>query len=376
MNSSVLNHLKVVIVFKSRLLQIIVLFFTPLFLFAGDIAEEPQVLDPVIDQKLIRSLKLDNSAKDWNDNIINILLVGQDGQQVLPYPYITRENGTQVKRLSSRADASIVLSFNRMTGKTSLFSIERNNADPTDHNEIITHQYIINGRKKYVQRVKERVEQAVHQLGIESQVLAINNQLHIHGMLELDFQAFKKMISNLRENMMSSAQLAWAFKGHSIELMSLLKDDNQILRNLRARQNFQSASYQRSLNHALFLSSAIGLVSYTQVDAGAKNLFELPVVAHSFAELSRTFSLTQLLNSLRLVGAEGHMLERSGFQNGLSTTDVYLLGVDTESYASYTSGQLKVNVPLRAKNTTDQLMYKLDVTAGQFLKVKDCSGCR
>ncbi len=362
--------------FTFKLFQIIVLLFTPIFLHAGDIAEEPQVLDPVIDQKLIRSFKLDNSAKDWNDAIINILLVGQDGQQVLPFPYINRENGTQVKRLSSRADASIVLSFNRMTGKTTLFSIERNNADPTDHNEIITHQYIINGRKKYIQRVKDRIEKAVHQLGIESQVLAVNNQLHIHGLLELDFQAFKKIVSNLRENMMSSAQLAWAFKGHTIEMMSLLKDDNQILRNLRARQNFQSASYQRSLNHALFLSSALGLMSYTQVDAGAKNIFEFPVVARSFEELSRTFSLNQFLSSLKLVDTEGHMLERNGFKNGLSTTDVYLLGVDSESYASYSSGQLKVNVPLRAKNTTDQLMYQLDVTAGQFLKVKDCSGCR
>jgi hypothetical protein len=263
-----------------------------------------------------------------------------------------------------------------MTGKTSLFSIERNNADPTANNEIITHQYIINGRKKYIQRVKNRVETAVRQLGIESQVLASNNQLHIHGLLELDFQAFRKIINNLRENIVSSAQLAWAFKGHSLEMMSLLKEDNQILRKLRARQNFQSASYQRSLNHALFLSSMLGIMSYTQMESGEKNLFQFPVVTNSFNELSRTFSLNQLLNSLKLIGTEGHVLERNGFKNGFSTTDVYLLGVDVESYASYTSGHLKVNVPLRAKNTIDELMFKLDVSAGQFLKVKDCSSCQ
>ncbi len=228
----------------------------------------------------------------------------------------------------------------------------------------------------YIQRVKERVEKIVHQLGLESQVLASHNQLHIHGLLELDFQAFKKLINNLRENIVSSAQIAWAFKGHSIEMMSLLKEDNQILRKLRARQNFQSASYQRSLNHALFLSSMLGILSYTQMESGEKNLFQFPVITNSFNELSRTFSLNQLINNLKLIGGEGHVLERNGFRNGISTTDVYLLGVDSESYASYTSGQLKVNVPSRAKNTIDELMFKLDVGAGQFLKVKDCSACQ
>lgn len=354
----------------------LVFLLIPIFAQASDIAEEPQALDPMIDQKLIRSLKLDNSVKDWNEPVINILLVGQDGQLELPYPYITRENGSQVKRLSSRADASIVLSFNRMTGKISLFSIERNNTDPNANNEIITHQYITKGRKIYIQKVKERVEKVVHQLGIESQVLASNNKLHIHGLLELDFQAFKKLVINLRQNILSSAQLAWAFKAHSIELMSLLKEDQQILRKLRARQNFQSASYQRSLNHALFLSSVFGIISYSLMESDQKKLFDFPVIVSSFEELSRTFNLKQLLSSLKLIGGDSHVLERNGFRNGLSTTDVYLLGVDSESYASYTSGQLKVNVPASAKNTIDELMFKLDPEAGQFLKVKDCSACR
>ncbi len=361
---------------RSKLVRLFILLLIPVFGHAADLAEEPQVLDPIVDQKLIRSFNLNNSSTDWNDSIINILLVGQDGQLELPYPFIKRENGAQVKRLSSRADASIVLSFNRMTGKTTLFSIERNNADPSANNEIITHQYVINGRKKYIERVKSRVETVVRQLGIESQVLAANNQLHIHGLLELDFQAFKKIIINLRENIVSSAQLAWAFKGHSIEIMSLLKEENQILRKLRARQNFQSASYQRSLNHALFLSAMLGIMSYTQMESSEKNLFQFPVVTRSFDELSRTFGLQQLLTSLKLKDGEGHVLERNGFKNGISTTDVYLLGVDLESYASYTSGQLKVNVPARAKNTIDELMFKLDISAGQFLKVKDCSVCR
>ena len=111
------------------------------------------------------------------------------------------------------------------------------------------------------------------------------------------------------------------------------------------------------------------------MESGEKNLFQFPVVTNSFKELSRTFSLNQLLNSVKLIGTEGHVLERNGFKNGFSTTDVYLLGVDVESYASYTSGQFKVNVPSRAKNTIDELMFKLDVSAGQFLKVKDCPAC-
>lgn len=370
------DNTKVADVSKSKLVQMLVFLLIPIFAQASDIAEEPQALDPMIDQKLIRSLKLDNSVKDWNEPVINILLVGQDGQLELPYPYITRENGSQVKRLSSRADASIVLSFNRMTGKISLFSIERNNTDPNANNEIITHQYITKGRKIYIQKVKERVEKVVHQLGIESQVLASNNKLHIHGLLELDFQAFKKLVINLRQNILSSAQLAWAFKAHSIELMSLLKEDQQILRKLRARQNFQSASYQRSLNHALFLSSVFGIISYSLMESDQKKLFDFPVIVSSFEELSRTFNLKQLLSSLKLIGGDSHVLERNGFRNGLSTTDVYLLGVDSESYASYTSGQLKVNVPASAKNTIDELMFKLDPEAGQFLKVKDCSACR
>lgn len=362
---------------KLKFIQTLAVFFlATASVQAADLAEEPQVLNPKIDQKLIRSLKLDNSPKDWSDPVINILVVGQDGQLELPFPYIQRENGTQVKRLSSRADATILLSFNRNTGKTTLFSVERNNIDIASKNEILTHQYVLKGRKTYIRLVKERIQKTVVQLGLENEIMTADRQLHVHGLLELDFLAFRKMISNLRENILSSAQLAWALKGHAVELSSLMKEDNSILRKLRARQNFASASFQRSFNHVLFMNSLFGILSYTQVDSGEKNLFKFPVLIQSFEELSRTFTLQQFLSSLELLSSSGHMLDRNGFKNGVSPTDIYLLGVDTESYASFISGQLKVNVPARAANTIDQLMYQLSVEAGQFLKVKDCAACQ
>lgn len=367
--------------FKFNLISVsglFLLFFCSASLAAvGNFAEpaaEPQVLDPEIDRNLIRSFLLDSDDGEWDEPVINILLVGQDGQLDLPYPFIKRENGSQVKRLSTRADASILLSFNRRTGRTSLFSIERHNLDRAD-NEILAHQYIIKGRSHYIQRVKERVEVAVRQLRIEAEVLDSRNQLHIHGLLELDFQIFKRVVVRFRENLLSSARFAWAFKGHSVELLTLLKEDNLILRKLRARQNFRSGSYQRSLNHALFLSSVLGILSYSIVESGETELLQSPIGVSSFSELSRTFSFQQLVTSLTLQDGVGHVLERTGFKNGYSTTDVYLLGIDPESYASYISGHLKVNVPARAKNSTDSLLFKLDPELGQFLKVKNCVAC-
>jgi hypothetical protein len=101
---------KVAIVMKSKFVQLFMVLLLPAILQAGDITEEPQVLDPVIDQKLIRSFRLDNSTKDWADAVINILLVGQDGQLELPFPYITRENrctGETIKFKSRRIDSFV-----------------------------------------------------------------------------------------------------------------------------------------------------------------------------------------------------------------------------------------------------------------------------
>ncbi len=342
----------------------------------ADIAEEPQTLNPFLDKKLIQSFQLDNSVQNWKESVVNILLVGQDGQMPLPFPYINRENGDQIRRLSSRADATVLLSFNKDTGQTTLFSLQRDNVDISDQNEILTHQYILKGRRYYLNLVKNRIEKTVRQLHQEKLFFAPDQKLHIHGMVELDFQTFTNLLTHLHSDLLSTAQLAWGLRAHSVELLNLLNPDNDALKKLRARKNYLSGSYQRSLNHALFISSVLGILSYTMVDSNEKNFLDLSVLQEIFSTLSRTFALGELVQNLKMRDQKTSVLEKNGFHQGVSQVDIYLLGVDTESYALYKSGKLFVNISDRGLQANDRLLRNLDVQLGQFLKVKDCDLCR
>ncbi len=361
---------------KIKLFNLLVLIIFPLFAKANGIADEPQVLNPAIDREIIRSIQLNNSPADWQENIINILLIGQDGLQALPFPWIRREDGTSVKRLSSRADATVLISFNRLSGKTTLFTLVRDNVDASDNNEILTHQYIIKGRGYYLKLVKSRIEKTIRQTGQEKNFLADNDQLHVHGLIEVNFDTFNKILVDVRENLLSSAKAAWALRDHASELLNIFSADTSLLKKLRARQTYAAGSYQRSLNHALFLQSIFGVISYTLVDGNNKDFLSSAFVEKGFNEFSRTFSLNEFLASSQLINSKNSVLEKASYINGKSSADIYLLGVDTESYTTYINGQLNRTISAQGKTSIDRLMTKLSLEPGQILKPKDCMNCR
>ena len=361
--------------YRSNLFKLLVSIFFPFFALANDIAEEPQVLNPTIDREIIRSFQLNNSSADWQEDVINILMVGQDGQQALPFPWIRREDGTSVKRLSSRADATVLISFNRRSGKTTLFSLVRDTIDASDNNEILTNQYIIKGRGYYLKLVKSRIEKTIRQTGQEKNFLAAGDQLHIHGLIEINFDTFNRILIDVRENLFSSAKAAWALRDHTAELLNIFSSDTGILKKLRARQNYAAGSYQRSLNHALFLQSIFGVLSYTLVDGAEKDFLSSAFVAKGFNEFSRTFSLTEFLTRSQLINSKKSVLEKAGYLNGKSSADIYLLGVDIESYTTYINGQLNRTISAHGKNSIDRMMTKLSLEPGQILKPKDCMNC-
>jgi hypothetical protein len=362
--------------YRSNLFKLLVSIFFPLFALANDIADEPQVLNPTIDREIIRSFQLNNSPADWQEDVINILMVGQDGQQALPFPWTRREDGTLVKRLSSRADSTVLISFNRRSGKTTLFTLVRDNIDFSDNNEILTNQYVIKGRGYYIKLVKSRIEKTIRQTGQEKNFFAADEQLHIHGLIEVNFDTFNKILTDVRENLISSVKAAWALRDHAAELLNILSADTSLLKKLRARQNYAAGSYQRSLNHALFLQSIFGVLSYTLVDGAEKDFLSSAFVAKGFNEFSRTFSLTEFLYRSQLINSKNSVLEKSGYINGTSSVDIYLLGVDLESFTTYINGQLSRTLSAQGNTSIDRMMKRLSVEAGQILKPKDCMNCR
>jgi hypothetical protein len=344
-----------------------------LSLKAFSLAEEPQKISPETDPRLIRSFQLDNAPENWNEPVINLLVVGRDAPMELPFPMIDREDGTSVKRLASRGDATLLISMNRLTGKTTIFTLERDIADSGDNNEILTHQYILRGRGHFVRLVKNRVTSMIQQMKQERQFLSAQNQLHIQGILELDFESFKKILTNVRENILSSAKVAWAFRAHSSELMSLLQDEKAVLKKLRARKQFKAASYQRSLDHAMFVSSILGLISYTRVESAEKDFLSADIFRKSFESLSRTFNYNDLLRHMNTANGAS-VLDMAGYSNGESQVDIHLLGVHPEASASLINGKIKARLPEGAP-LSDTLLLKLRKEPGQVFTPKNCSLC-
>ena len=321
------------------------------------------------------SLGLNNSVTDWKESVINILIVGKDGKSIFPYPNIVDENGRTVERLASRADATILLSFNKVTQKTTLFSLVRDNYS-NQYNEILTHIYILNGRSAYIEEVKKRVKAMALQNSQFRDVFAADNQVHIHGMIEIDFQEFMDIVDKIKSPnyFVDGLKFIWSIKSRAKDLFALLDNRHALLKLLRARQNHPAGSYQRSLNHALFLNSVMALAGYSVTESGEKSFYQNSLVQDIFKGLSRTFDLEQLRESLNLKNLHKSMLETVCIKNAISNSRLVLLGISDHAYAILDQGRLSYLND--QKYATDSLLQNLEFNLIELMKVESASTCK
>lgn len=361
-----------------KIKSLLLLTFMSINAFAfQQIANEAQFIMPSTHSKFIKSLNLNNQSSDWKDSIINIVIVGKDKPMELPYPQIQTENGME-NRLASRGDANLLISINKIQRTITLFSMVRDTPDLTDNNEILTHQYLLKGRQYYLNLVKNKVSTFAKSQGLSSQLgIDKGKELKIHGLLEIDFSSFNNSIRLIKTNLISSATLAWNFKAHISELLNVLSNEKSILRELRARKNYSAGGYQRSYNHGLFVQNILGIVAYTIEDNNDVSFLKNPVIQGAFNEMSRTFELNDLLNSLE-TSKDNSLLKKAYYIKDYSMIDHYLLGILNTSFLKMSQGRALVVLSpnlSRSENPLDLLLEKVK-TDFNFIQPKNCYQCK
>lgn len=382
---------------------------------------EPAKLDPLKDAEFIATLGL--ASKNWSDDIINILVVGQDGVvRDKKNPRYTRPNGEVVANLASHADGNMLLSFNRSTGQISIISLYRGyivhdehwvdveDAPAASSSEVLTPRYLANyyriaGRAKYLSYARSAFESFIRARKLEKQFFAADavsgtpaSELRIHGLVETGFSGFKVAMGQFVESFSSSARVAWALRGHAgtlfeifrnrDALMSALREqdgyqamtetrkadvdgdpERAILGSLRERQSYAGGGYQRAFNHAKFITYVMGLVAYTMAEADVPDFLKEPAIAKTFETFSRTFPLETFDKNLRLRDRKLHILARAGFNRGESPVYLIQIGTSVSNFAVYQAGKYSTT---GAKG----FLAGVDPKVQLIPKPNDCPACR
>ncbi|CAN5444837.1 hypothetical protein BH10BDE1_BH10BDE1_06410 [soil metagenome] len=373
---------------------------------------EPALIEPAKDAAYLATLGLDSNA--WGDTVVNILVVGQDGQTSFHkgQKHI-RPNGEKTNDLSSHADGNMLLSFNKRTGQVSIISLYRGYlvhdddwagvedtpavAAPSGMSErYLANYYLYAGRAKYLTYARSQLELFIRSRRLEKQYLT-NDRLKIQGLVETDFGGFKKAMNGFMDTFSSSLRVAWAMKGNAGALFEMMTNRGDIMRALRSEEGFQKMTpkrqaelandparailgtlrerqrydgggYQRSFNHAKFISYVLGLVGYTMAEAEFPDFLKEPAIVKTFETLSRSFDLKTFDQNLRLPDRNLHMITRAGFNNGESPMYLINVGTSIGNYAVYHAGRFAV---LNGTGYITQVDPKIQIIP----KPNDCPAC-
>lgn len=373
---------------------------------------EPATLDPVKDASYLATLGL--ASQDWSDQIVNILVIGQDGQTDFHKGQkYTRPNGEKVADLSSHADGNMLLSFNKKSGTVSIISLYRgylvhdeNWAGVEDtpavvpegqfSNRYLANYYLYAGRVKYMAYAREALETFIRSRRLEKTYFA-GDRIKIHGLVETGFDGFKSAMNQFIDYFGSSAKIAWAMKGHSSQLYTMFSNRANIMSELRSqpafqvmtekrkaelaqdparamlgtlreRQNYEGGGYQRAFNHTKFISYVLGLVGYTIAEAEFPDFLKEPAIAKAFNTFSRSFDLLTFDKNLRMPDRGLHMIARAGFQHGESQMYLIQIGTSIASYSIYQDGKFAVI-------DGTGFISKIDPKIQIMPKPNDCPAC-
>lgn len=371
---------------------------------------EPEKIEPAVDTAFVATLGLATQEQDWNDPIINILVVGQDARGGYQSGSKYRRNGQMVPGLGSRADGNLLLSFNKTTGQVSILALYRGMMVPdsfwsgvadtpgpvtdavtgavTPSGELyLANYYVIAGRAKYVGFVRSTFETFMTQHQLQNQYFS-NGHLKIHGLVETGFAGFKGAINDFFTYFGSSVKVGWAMKGHAAAFAEIFAKKSEIiseltiqasddgiaksgisdatLKAMRERHAYSAGGYQRSFNHAKFFTSVFGFFGYTMAEAQFPDILKEQVIDTIFQKFSRTFDLALFDSHLRTDDRGLHMLARTGFQKGASPVYVVQMGATTGSYAVYQNGAFKASPGI-----LKQINPKVEIIP----KANDCPAC-
>lgn len=389
---------------RSTLLALPLVLMAPLVASAR--GTEPNTIDPVKDAAYVSTLGL--SGNDWNDPIINIMIVGQDALNAAQRPKHVRPNGEHVDDVSTHADSNMLLSFNKRTGIVSILSIyrgyivkEEDWAGVAETPAILTDRYLANyylyaGRARYLDFTRTTLESFIRSRRLEKQYF-VGDRLKIHGIIETGFEGFKAGISQFLGSIRSTLSIASGTSSQLLPLAKILLNHDQLLSELRSqggyevmtdkrkqevgqdesrailgtlreRQRYPAGGYQRAFNHAKFVSYALGFVGSFMADGGLVNFLQEPSIVGTFNGFSHTFDLRNFDAALRTRDRNLHMIARTGFRNGVSPMYIVQIGTTTAGYAVYNKGEAAI---VDGTGFIQRLKPEIQLIP----KPNDCSSC-
>lgn len=312
---------------------------------------EPQTLDPVRDLDLIREIGLPATLEP-SDTRLNALVIGQDRRA---------GKAKHTDNLASRGDAIEVLSIDRRTGKTTVFSFYRGNLAPSSCWVDVTdsggapvvrgEQYLANlyrfgQRKKFVPCIERLMEG--HLTAGDLKEFLDEGGFEIDTILETNFVSFRALAWSAFDAIAADPlHLGWMYLGHSTRLVgaannraairNALMPSGDLLTNLRERHAYDAQGYQRAFNHAKFLVTALGYAAFGEnAETEHSHLSHFRLLFNQHVSASHPFA--QLEQAL--TGPDGRsLLTHAGYESGASTVDIYQFGPRRGQYLLYSGGQ-------------------------------------
>lgn len=318
-------------------------------------ADEFQTIDPVLDRQFVADLGLFQLGQPLPKRF-NLLIVGQDNSNSR-----SRRDGRLL--LGSRADVILVLSMDTSSGQSTLLSIYRGN-DPgsgcrnrigrSPSSDMINGVYSLGGREEFIPCLEGMLEQRLRMDSAFSNLLDEHDQFKVHAFFEgTRSSTIRPVAEQSLEVVMANTWTFTSIYGLSAigAAMDVLVNGNDIQGalddvgdylsiELKERDAYRAAGYQRAFNFATVISTALGWSAYG-IERHKDENYQF--LGRYFGEvIANNFSASHDFNALEedvFLRGGGHLLKETCYRNNVSPVRIVQWGNSSSSFVIYENGQ-------------------------------------
>lgn len=355
-------------------MRLSLLYFLFLSIFPWAVrAAEFQTINPALDGAFVSELGLYQFG-DALPSHFNILIVGQDNSS-------NRRTIDGRPVLGSRADIIMVLSISTSAGQATISSIYRGNRPSpgcvrklgfTPSSDIINGVYTEGGREQFIPCVEGMLEERFQENQEFAELLDQNGEFQIHAFFEgtrthtigpVARQSFEIVKNNKWEFISTFGMSAFGAamnvlnNGEAIQtsLSGDVVDDaleavdtediaDYLIVELKERDAYKAAGYQRAFNFATVIADVIGWTAYG-IDQYKNENYEF--LGRFFGDvISQNFSTSHDFNLLEqnvLKQNGDHLFRQMCFVEGRSPVRIVQWGSNASSYVVYENGEFKTD---------------------------------
>lgn len=336
-------------------------------------AAEFQTINPALDGAFVSELGLYQFG-DALPSHFNILIVGQDNSS-------NRRAIDGRPLLGSRADIIMVLSINTSTGQATISSIYRGNRPSpgcvqklgfTPSSDIINGVYTEGGREQFIPCVEGMLEERFQANQEFAGLLDQNGEFQIHAFFEgtrthtigpvarqsfeivknhkwefistFGMSAFGAAMNVLNNGEAIQTSLSGDVVDDALEAVDTEDIADYLIVELKERDAYKAAGYQRAFNFATVIADVIGWTAYG-IDQYKNENYEF--LGRFFGDvISQNFSTSHDFNLLEqnvLKHNGDHLFRQMCFSEGQSPVRIVQWGSHSSSYVVYENGEFKTD---------------------------------